>query len=454
MSDRYGDRELADRHRLKILYEDNHLLVVEKPVNIPVQGDASGDEDLASVCRGYLKEAGNKPGDAYIGIVHRLDRPVGGVMVFAKTSKAAARLTSQFKGRASKKRYAAIVCGRSEPSASLTDYLVKDPSTNTSSVADADTEGAKIAKLHYDTIGRNGDRSLLDVTLETGRPHQIRVQLAHTGLPILGDQRYNPENVRRNGGAPFRRTQICLWSYALTIEHPTLGETMTFFSMPHGENWDEFPHQIETLPAFRVCRGVYADADTVVCDKNPGAEVEDELLTELSSVYGELYPVHRLDANTTGIVLFARNPEREEALTDLFRERKVKKTYRAVVLGRPGKEAEDLVHYARKNADEALVTLCRKGDPGAAEMRLSYRVLETGNGCSLVEIALHTGRTHQIRVQMAAIGCPVLGDDKYGDREGNRKYRCRIQQLLCKRIEAEGKVFESCRELSLPKQKS
>ena len=109
MSEENGKGGIALKYNLKVLYEDNHLLVVEKPANIPVQADASGDTDFCSVCRAYLKEAGNKPGEAYIGLVHRLDRPVGGVMVFAKTSKAAERLTKQFKGHEAKKHYAAIV---------------------------------------------------------------------------------------------------------------------------------------------------------------------------------------------------------------------------------------------------------------------------------------------------------------------------------------------------------
>ena len=184
---------LAEKYGITVLYEDNHLLVVEKPVNMPVQADISGDEDLCTRCRKYLKEEGNKPGDAFLGIVQRLDRPVGGVMTFAKTSKAAARLTAQFKTHSAGKRYVAIVCGRAESHASLKDYLLKDERTNTTSVVDENVSGAKLAKLSYDTIGKDGDYSLVDVSLQTGRPHQIRVQMAHAGLPILGDQRYHPD---------------------------------------------------------------------------------------------------------------------------------------------------------------------------------------------------------------------------------------------------------------------
>ncbi|MGN0784087.1 MAG: RluA family pseudouridine synthase, partial [Candidatus Aphodomorpha sp.] len=207
-----------------ILYEDNHLLVVEKPVNVPVQADVTGDDDLLSMCRRYIKEAYNKPGEAFVALVHRLDRPVGGVMVFARTSKAAARLTAQFKGHTAKKRYAAVVEGCPPAGKRLVDYLLKDERTHSSAVVPEGTEGAKRAELRYQKLAECGGRALLDIELFTGRPHQIRVQLAHDGYPILGDQRYNP--------AAKPGTQICLWAYALTIQHPTLGEEMTFFSLP------------------------------------------------------------------------------------------------------------------------------------------------------------------------------------------------------------------------------
>ena len=167
-----------------ILFEDNHLLVVEKPANLPVQADASGDADLLSLCKAYVKEAYHKPGDAYLGLVHRLDRPVGGVMVFAKTSKAAARLTAQFKDRRAKKRYAAIVEGTAPADGECVDWLLKDEATNTTRVVKEGVEGAKKAVLRYRTLARENGTSLLDVELLTGRPHQIRVQLSSRKLPI------------------------------------------------------------------------------------------------------------------------------------------------------------------------------------------------------------------------------------------------------------------------------
>ena len=438
---------LAAKYGLTVLYEDNHLLVVEKPINMPVQADISGDEDLCTACRRYLKEEGNKPGDAYLGIVQRLDRPVGGVMTFAKTSKAAARLTAQFKSHSAGKRYVAIVCGRSESHAALKDYLLKDERTNMTSVTDADVPGAKLAKLSYDTIGRDGDVSLVDVSLQTGRPHQIRVQMAHAGLPILGDQRYHPDAV---SGKPFKRTQICLWSYALTLEHPTLGEKMTFFSVPRGQEWKRFSAQMQMLPAFSVCSGVYLDDDMLVCDKKAGVEVEEELLSELSTVFPEIYPVHRLDANTQGLVLFARTEEKRQELEEAFYHHRIGKIYHAVLAGCPGKRSGCLTDYAVKDAEEGTVRICGEKTPGAQRMELEYRILKEKNGCALAEIDLLTGRTHQIRVQMAHAGYPVLGDDKYGNREMNRKYHCRTQQLLCKRMRRGEIQVESCKEMRLP----
>ena len=444
--------EIAEKYGLTVLYEDNHLLVVEKPVNIPVQADASGDRDLFNTCRAYLREAGNKPGEAYLGLVHRLDRPVGGVMVFAKTSKAAARLTSQFKGRSAKKRYCAIVTGNAPYSEQLTDWLYKDERTNTSRVVPEGTEGAKNARLSYETLAKADGLSLVDVRLDTGRPHQIRVQLSHAGLPILGDQRYHPDAkaAAARGDDRTKRTQICLWAYALTIEHPTQGEPMTFFSVPRGAEWERFSAQMAMLPAFSVCSGVYLDDDLIVCDKKAGVEVTEGLLTELSSLFDEVHAVHRLDANTTGIVVFARNEKTKARLETLFHDHQLKKIYHTLVAGNPNASGS-LIHYAKKDAEEAYVQLCGKELRGALRMELDYRVLSRGEDCALVEIDLKTGRTHQIRVQMAAAGHPVLGDDKYGDRAENKRFRMRTQQLLCKRMELMGHVFTSCRELQLPK---
>ena len=419
-----------------ILYEDNHLLVVEKPENLPVQADASGDADLLSLCKAYIKETYHKPGDAYLGLVHRLDRPVGGVMVFAKTSKAAGRLTSQFKDRTAHKRYVAIVDGNAPASSECVDWLYKDERTNTTRVVPEGTDGAKKAILRYRTLARQNGTSILDVELLTGRPHQIRVQLSSRGLPILGDMRYNP-NAKPG-------TQIRLWAYTLTVKHPTLGEPMTFWSIPA---WREYPAVLRCLPAHEVCSGVYFDDDLLIADKNAGAEVEGALLGELSALFDPLYPIHRLDANTEGLVVFARTEAMRDRLLDAFYRHETQKIYHAIVVGRP--KDGSYTHFAKKDADAAYMRLCRENDPEALRMELAVRVLETRRDLSLCEIRLFTGRTHQIRVQMSAIDCPVLGDEKYGDRDANKRYKKRRQCLLHKRLTVLGKTFESTKELNL-----
>lgn len=435
--------------KLNVLYEDNHLLVVEKPVNVPVQADVSGDDDLLSMCRRYIRVAYGKPGEAFVALVHRLDRPVGGVMVFARTSKAAARLTAQFKSHAAGKRYVAVVEGCPPASLRLTDWLRKDEATLSSAVVPEGTDGARFAELRFSCIGRANGRALLDISLRTGRPHQIRVQLAHAGFPIEGDQRYNP--AARPG------TQIRLWAYALSIKHPTLGEDMTFFSLPRdpdprpGAGFCAFPAQLALLPAFSACRGVFLDDELLVVDKNAGVEVENELCIALESLVGELFPVHRLDANTEGLVAFARTAAMRDRLLQAFRSHDgVRKTYRAVLAGVPSPRAGTLEHFLVKDADAAQVRVVPAGTPGAQRATLAYRVLEARDGLSLVEIELFTGRTHQIRVQTAAIGCPVLGDDRYGDREANRRFHCRRQLLLAARLSLFDRTFESERTLSIP----
>ena len=423
---------------IRVLYEDNHLLVVEKPANVPVQADASGDEDLLTACKGYIKEKYAKPGEVYLGLVHRLDRPVGGVMVFARTSKAAARLTEQFSAHRAKKRYAAIVEGSAPGEGRLTDFLWKDERTNTTSVVPEGTPGAKMAKLSFRTLAREGDLSLLDVDLQTGRPHQIRVQLSHAGFPIHGDQRYNP--------AAQVGEQIRLWAYALTIVHPTLKEEMTFYALPP---FGEFPTAVKYLPAFRAGSAVYEDEDLLVVDKNPGTEVETDLLSELSAIRSPLFPVHRLDANTMGLVVLAGTEAAEADLLDAFARHETGKVYEAILVGAPKAPAGTLVHYGLKDEARAYMRLVDKDTPGALKMELSYRIVEIRGSLSKAEIRLMTGRTHQIRVQMAALGCPVLGDDKYGDREANRRYRQKRQLLLAKRLTVAGKTFESTRELTI-----
>lgn len=211
---------------LKVIYEDNHIIVVEKPPNIPSQGDKTEDTDMLTIIKEYLKEKYNKPGNVYLGLVHRLDRPVGGVMIFAKTSKAASRLSNQVREKVFKKEYLTIVDGKPEKNkGTLENYLLKNEKTNTSKIVKENTPGSKYAKLEYEVLKYNEeiDLSLLKILLHTGRHHQIRVQLAGMGHSICGDQKY---------GTRGRGKQISLWAYKLTIEHPITKESMTFTDIP------------------------------------------------------------------------------------------------------------------------------------------------------------------------------------------------------------------------------
>ena len=212
--------------KLKVIYEDNHIIVVEKIPNIPSQSDKTGDEDMITIIKNYLKEKYNKSGNVYLGLVHRLDRPVGGVMVFAKTSKAAARLSEQVRNKTFKKEYLAIVDGKLEKKKdTLEDYLLKNEKTNMSKVVREGTKNSKYAKLDYEFLKYNEeiDLSLLKILLHTGRHHQIRVQLSNMGHSICGDQKY---------GTRGRGKQISLWAYKLTIEHPITKESMCFKDLP------------------------------------------------------------------------------------------------------------------------------------------------------------------------------------------------------------------------------
>ncbi len=224
---------------IKVLFEDNHLLVVEKPVNMPVQADSSGDVDLLTNLKAYVKERYNKPGSVYLGLCHRLDRPVGGVMVFARTSKSAARLSSQLASHSAKKEYLCITRGSLGKEQLLTDWLCKDETNNMVSVVSKDTVGAKEAQLIAKPVATYGSLTLHHITLLTGRSHQIRVQLKHAGCPIWGDSRYG-------GGLPGE--QIALWAAFLTINHPTHKEDMRFASKPPFLGpWINFADQIQEL---------------------------------------------------------------------------------------------------------------------------------------------------------------------------------------------------------------
>ncbi len=176
---------------LRVLYEDNHLLAVYKPSGVLVQGDSGGERCLLDDVKDYLKEKYRKPGNVFVGLLHRLDRPVAGVILFAKTSKGASRLSEQFRAHTIQKIYQALVVGMpSKPTGTLVNYLKKDEAKNKTTAYDMEYPGALYAELSYRLVEQRGDRALLEITLETGRPHQIRSQLAHIGHPIVGDLKY------------------------------------------------------------------------------------------------------------------------------------------------------------------------------------------------------------------------------------------------------------------------
>ena len=215
--------------KINVLYEDNHVIVVEKPINVLSQGDSTGDPDLLSMVKSYVKEKYNKPGNVYLGLIHRLDRPVGGIMVFARTSKAAARLTKQVQEHSMEKRYYAIVHGRMEKESDiLIDFLEKRDNGNT-----VVSKNGKKAELHYNVLQylANDDISLVDIELKTGRHHQIRVQFSSRGHALCGDQRYGV----------LDNKQIALYAYSLSFYHPVTKEKLIFSLKPHKiDYWTKF----------------------------------------------------------------------------------------------------------------------------------------------------------------------------------------------------------------------
>ena len=219
-------------NNLKVLFEDNHIIVVEKPVNIPSQGDKTGDEDMLSIIKTYIKEKYNKPGDVYLGLIHRLDRPTGGVMVFAKTSKSASRLSEQVREKQIEKKYLCIVDGKLEnEKGTFKDYLLKNERTNTSKVVSKDTKNSKEAILDYEVVKYNEETnlSLVKIKLHTGRHHQIRLQFSSRNHSLYGDQKY---------GTRGRGKQLCLWAYSLSFIHPVKKERMSFEDYPeHIGSW-------------------------------------------------------------------------------------------------------------------------------------------------------------------------------------------------------------------------
>ena len=214
-----------------ILYEDNHVLVAVKPPNMLSQADSTGDMDMLTDLKEYIREKYHKPGNVYLGLVHRLDRPVGGLMVFARTSKAASRLSAQLRTHDMGREYLCIATGSVEDEFTLTDYVVRDEVLNRMVVCEADERGSQLAILHGRCIARREGTALCAIRLETGRKHQIRVQMSHAGAPLWGDNRY---------GYGIPGQQIALWGYKLTFIHPTTHKVMRFFSMPSGTVWSVY----------------------------------------------------------------------------------------------------------------------------------------------------------------------------------------------------------------------
>jgi 23S rRNA pseudouridine1911/1915/1917 synthase len=214
-----------------ILYEDNHLLALYKPAGLLVQGDQTGAVSFLDLAKTWLKERYHKKGEAFLGLVHRLDRPVAGVMLFCRTSKSAGRISEQFRSGKIRKYYLAIVAGNpGKNSGRLIDHLERRKNRS-SRVASAPSPATQDARLSYQVLAGTASLSLVEIHLETGRHHQIRVQMSHLGHPILGDLRYG-------AGAPLAQRQIALVASRLTLYHPISKEEMSITSpLPRGWPW-------------------------------------------------------------------------------------------------------------------------------------------------------------------------------------------------------------------------
>ncbi len=214
---------------LEVLFEDNHCLAVLKPARVLTAGDRTGDVSLLEMAREYLKEKYQKPGNVFVGLVHRLDRPVSGVVLFARTSKAAARLSEQFREGTVRKVYRAIVAGNvADPDGEFVDWLVKNENTNVVRSVASGSPGARKSRLRFRRLKSANGLTLLEITPETGRSHQIRVQLAVRGHPIYGDKKYGSQHALRGA--------IALQAAELTFDHPTRHEPVTV-TAPDPSSW-------------------------------------------------------------------------------------------------------------------------------------------------------------------------------------------------------------------------
>lgn len=219
-----------------VVYEDNHVLVCVKPQNVPSQEDESGDLDMLNMVKNYIKEKYHKNGNVYVGLVHRLDRVTGGLMVFAKTSKSAKRLSEEIASHSMEKSYLAVCQGcLKQDKGNLVDYLKKDSTTNLVKVVSPSTVFAKRAELNYTVLAKKENLSLVKIDLVTGRSHQIRVQFSSRGTPIYGDHKY----------ANYKQGDLALWAYKLSFIHPTKKEKLTFvYYPPNVKPWNYFEKEI------------------------------------------------------------------------------------------------------------------------------------------------------------------------------------------------------------------
>lgn len=231
---------------LNVIYEDNHLLIVQKPAGLLSQGDATGDDSLVDAAKRYLKEKYSKPGEVYVGLVHRLDRPVGGLVALARTSKAAQRLTEQLKSREMKREYLGVAQGEIHAALPLRGWLRKNEQTGRMDVLPAPAPDTQEARLTAEPLETRGDTTLLHICLDTGRKHQIRAQLAAAGHPLLYDMRY---------GAGERGENVALWGAALFLIHPTRKEPMLFLSLPEGKAFTPYGTSIAAFLEKRRERG-------------------------------------------------------------------------------------------------------------------------------------------------------------------------------------------------------
>ena len=218
---------------VKVLYEDNHIIVAIKPAGVLSQSDGSSAPDMLTILKAYIKEEYSKPGEVYLGLLHRLDRPVSGVMVFARTSKAASRLSEQIRTRKVEKIYRCIVNGVLEGEGRLENFISKDENKNIVTVIDKEKPGFKASYLDYKALASKEGLTMVEVKLGTGRSHQIRAQMAHSGYPLIGDQKY--------GDKDKRCKDIALEAYKLSFEHPVKREFITFEApLPSGYPWNLF----------------------------------------------------------------------------------------------------------------------------------------------------------------------------------------------------------------------